>query len=95
MAEVPFCMKSSETAWRSILSRLQGAFGWDPKRRPPPPDHAAQEIALPKGAGNAAENLVTGGQIAGPASHNKATIQTADRDFLRFITVRCKFLLDG
>lgn len=95
MAELPLCIKSSESAWRPIFSRLQGAFGWGRKRRPQPPDHAALEIALPKGAVNAAENMVTGGQIRGPASHYKATIQTADRDFLRFITVRCKFLLDG
>lgn len=60
----------------------------------PPPDHTAQVIALLKAAGGAAGNLVTDAQIAALAVHYKATVNTADRDFLRFKLVRCVFPLD-
>jgi predicted nucleic acid-binding protein len=38
--------------------------------------------------------LVTDAQIAALAISHKATIHTADRDLLRFKSVRCKFPLD-
>jgi hypothetical protein len=51
------------------IVKVTGSIRLGPETALPPPDHAAHEIALFKGAGNDAENLVTGGQIGGPASH--------------------------
>ena len=60
----------------------------------PPSDHTAEVIALLKTAGGAAGNLVTDAQVAALAQSYKAIVHTADRDFLRFKTIRCHFPLD-
>jgi toxin-antitoxin system PIN domain toxin len=61
----------------------------------PPSDHTAEVMALLKAAGGAAGNLVTDAQVAALAHSYKAIVHTADRDFLRFTTIRCHFPLDA
>ena len=56
-----------------------------------PADHAQQVITLLESAGVTAGNLVTDAQIAALALSHRAVVHTADRDFLRFRTVRCHF----
>jgi toxin-antitoxin system PIN domain toxin len=59
-----------------------------------PADHAQQVVALLEAAGGTAGNLVTDAQIAALALSHRAVVHTADRDFLRFPDVRCRFPLD-
>lgn len=61
----------------------------------PPADHVADVIALLNVAGGTAGNLVTDAQVAARARSYRAVIHTADRDFLRFQSIRCHFPLDG
>lgn len=60
----------------------------------PPSGHAADVLALLKTAGGTAGNLVTDAQVAALALSYKAIVHTADRDFLRFQPVRCRFPLN-
>lgn len=57
-------------------------------------DHAARVIDLLDAAGGTAANLVTDAQIGALAIGYRAVVHTADRDFLRFRDVRCRFPLD-
>ena len=59
-----------------------------------PADHVHQVVALLESAGGTAGNLVTDAQIAALALSHRAVVHTADRDFLRFSEVRCRFPLD-
>lgn len=59
-----------------------------------PSEHAADVIALLKSAGGAGGNLVTDAQIAAIAQTYRAVVHTADRDFLRFPDIRCRFPLN-
>lgn len=59
-----------------------------------PVDHTQQVIALLESAGATAGNLVTDAQIAALALAYRAIVHTADRDFLRFAEVRCRFPLE-
>jgi toxin-antitoxin system PIN domain toxin len=61
----------------------------------PEVDHAERVIALLEEAGGAGGNLVTDAQIAALALRHQAEVHTADRDFLRFRALRCRFPLDG
>ncbi len=61
----------------------------------PPSDHATEVIALLKAGGGTAGNLVTDAQVAALAQTYRAVIHTADRDFLRFPSIRCHFPLDA
>lgn len=60
----------------------------------PGESHPRDVLDLLKSAGGAAGNLTTDAQIAALALNYKATIHTADRDFLRFKAVKCVFPLD-
>lgn len=57
-------------------------------------DHVARVIDLLDSAGGTAGNLVTDAQIGALAIAYRAVVHTADRDFLRFKSVRCHFPLD-
>ncbi|MGH8228673.1 MAG: TA system VapC family ribonuclease toxin [Steroidobacteraceae bacterium] len=59
-----------------------------------PGDHSDRVIGLLESAGGAAGNLVTDAQIGSLALSYHGVVHTADRDFLRFPTVRCRFPLD-
>ena len=61
----------------------------------PEEDHVTRAIGLLQTAGSAGGNLVTDAQIAALAISYKAEVHTADRDFLRFPGLVCKFPLDG
>lgn len=60
----------------------------------PPATHLQDVFALLREAGSAAGNLVSDAQIAAFAQSYRAVVHTADRDFLRFRSVRCHFPLD-
>jgi predicted nucleic acid-binding protein len=60
----------------------------------PPQSHIEDVISLLKIAGSAGGNLTTDAQIAAIAMSHKATVHTADRDFLRFRGLACYFPLD-
>lgn len=57
-------------------------------------EHAPRVIALLESAGGAGGNIVTAAQIAAMALQHDAEVHTADRDFLRFKGLRCRFPLD-
>ncbi len=57
-------------------------------------DHTSRVVELLESAGGTAGNLVTDAQIAALAIAYRAVVHTADRDFLRFAPVRCRFPLD-
>lgn len=59
----------------------------------PDVDHAERVIALLESAGGAGGNLVTDAQIAALALQHDAEVHTADRDFMRFGGLRCRFPL--
>lgn len=59
-----------------------------------PADHAHHVITLLSAAGGTAGNLVTDAQIASLAMSHRAVVYTADRDFLRFPNIQCRFPLD-
>jgi hypothetical protein len=59
-----------------------------------PADHVNQVVGLLESAGGVAGNLVTDAQIGALAVSHRAVVHTADRDFLRFPEVRCRFPLD-
>lgn len=59
----------------------------------PDVDHAERVIALLESARSAGGNLVTDAQIAALALQHGAEVHTADRDFMRFPDVRCRFPL--
>jgi hypothetical protein len=61
----------------------------------PEEDHVSRAIALLQAAGSAGGNLVTDAQIAALAISYKAEVHTADRDFLRFPGLTCRFPLEG
>jgi uncharacterized protein len=56
--------------------------------------HIEDVIKLLKIAGSAGGNLTTDAQIAAIAMAHKATVHTADRDFMRFRGLDCYFPLD-
>lgn len=60
----------------------------------PDVDHVARVIELLGSAGSAGGNLVTDAQIAALALQHGAEVHTADRDFMRFRSLRCRFPLD-
>lgn len=55
--------------------------------------HAERVIDLLRAAGSAGGNLVTDAQIAATAVAYRAVIHTADRDFMRFPGVKCRYPL--
>ncbi len=59
----------------------------------PDVDHADRVIHLLEAARSAGGNLVTDAQIAALALQHDAEVHTADRDFMRFPGVRCRFPL--
>lgn len=59
-----------------------------------PSDHVADVVSLLREAGGTAGNLVSDAQIAAFALVYRGVVHTADRDFLRFRSVRCHFPLD-
>lgn len=61
----------------------------------PPLDHVAQTLELLREAGAAGPNLVTDAQVAAIAMAHKATVHTADRDFMRFRGLECMFPLEA
>jgi toxin-antitoxin system PIN domain toxin len=61
----------------------------------PQHDHAARVLDLLREAQAAGPNLVTDAQIAAFAIAHKATVHTADRDFMRFRGFECRFPLDA
>ena len=61
----------------------------------PHQSHIEDVIRLLKIAGSAGGNLTTDAQIAAIAISHKATVHTADRDFMRFRGLNCHFPLDG
>jgi toxin-antitoxin system PIN domain toxin len=61
----------------------------------PQHDHAARVLDLLREAQTAGPNLVTDAQIAAFAIAHKATVHTADRDFMRFRGFECRFPLDA
>lgn len=60
----------------------------------PTHNHFDQVFQLLESAGSAGGNLVVDAQIAAIAMAHKATIHTADRDFMRFRGLDCYFPLD-
>lgn len=52
-------------------------------------------VNLLRVTGTGGPNLVTAAQVAAIAMFHKATVHTADRDFLRFRGLQCVFPLDG
>lgn len=61
----------------------------------PQHDHAARVLELLREAQTAGPNLVTDAQIAAFTIAHKATIHTADRDFMRFRGVERRFPLEA
>lgn len=59
------------------------------------PNHVSEVINLLSSAGSSGGNLVVDAQIAALAMAHRATIHTADRDFLRFQGLDCRYPLDG
>lgn len=57
-------------------------------------EHHRSVVALLRRAGSAGGNLVTGAQIAALALAHRGCVYTADRDFLRFPGLKCRFPLD-
>lgn len=57
-------------------------------------DHVERVVSLLQAAGSAGGNLITDAQIAALAQVHDAEVHTADRDFMRFEGVRCRFPLD-
>jgi toxin-antitoxin system PIN domain toxin len=60
----------------------------------PEADHTPRVLELLVAAGSAGGNLVTDAQIAAIALVHRAVVHTADRDFLRFPGLRCRYPLD-
>jgi toxin-antitoxin system PIN domain toxin len=58
------------------------------------PNHVSHVIELLQDAGSTGGNLVSDAQIAAIAMSHKATVHTADRDFMRFRGLDCYFPLD-
>lgn len=56
--------------------------------------HVSDVIDILKAAGSTGGNLVVDAQIAALAIAHKATVHTADRDFMRFRGLDCYFPLD-
>lgn len=61
----------------------------------PDVDHAERVCTLLESARSAGGNLVTDAQIAALALQHDAEVHTADRDFMRFAGLRCRFPLSG
>lgn len=61
----------------------------------PDVDHVERVLDLLHSAGSAGGNLVTDAQIAALALQHDADVHTADRDFMRFKGLRCRFPLDS
>lgn len=57
-------------------------------------EHSRSVLRLLHEAGSAGGNLVTDAQIAALALAHRGVVHTADRDFLRFPGVDCRFPLD-
>jgi uncharacterized protein len=58
------------------------------------PNHISDVVAVLSTAGSSGGNLVVDAQIAAIAMAHRATVHTADRDFMRFRDVDCYFPLD-
>lgn len=61
----------------------------------PATNHLDEVCEILTSAGSAGGNLVTDAQIAAIALAHKATVHTADHDFMRFKGLKCHFPLDG
>ena len=59
----------------------------------PDGDHVERTLALLEAAGSAGGNFVSDAQIAALAMAHRAEVHTADRDFLRFPGLECRFPL--
>lgn len=59
----------------------------------PDVDHAERVVELLEAAKSAGGNLVTDAQIAALALQHDAVVHTADRDFMRFPALRCRYPL--
>ena len=59
----------------------------------PDVDHAERVVGLLEAAKSAGGNLVTDAQIAALALQHDAEVHTADRDFMRFPDLRCRYPL--
>ncbi|MFV2068264.1 MAG: TA system VapC family ribonuclease toxin [Pirellulales bacterium] len=59
----------------------------------PDANHVRRTLELLHVAGSAGGNLVTDAQIAALAAAYRATVHTADRDFMRFPGVDCEYPL--
>ncbi len=57
-------------------------------------DHFDEVCRLLEEAGSTGGDLVTDAQIAALAIAHNATVHTADRDFMRFKGLKCRFPLD-
>lgn len=60
----------------------------------PASDHVVQVLDLLAAAGSAGGNLVTDAEIAAIALGHRAEVHTADRDFLRFPGLSCRYPLN-
>lgn len=61
----------------------------------PDHDHVMRVLDLLHGIQAASPNLVTDAQVAAIAMAHKATVHTADRDFMRFKGLECVFPLES
>jgi len=61
----------------------------------PDHDHITRVLDLLHGIQAASPNLVTDAQVAAIAIAHKATVHTADRDFMRFKGLECVFPLES
>ena len=61
----------------------------------PDHDHITRVLDLLHGIQAASPNLVTDAQVAAIAMAHKATVHTADRDFMRFKGLECVFPLES
>ncbi len=59
----------------------------------PDQDHVGRVLELLAVSGSAGGNLVTDAQIAAIALSHRATVHTADRDFMRFPGLTCRYPL--
>ena len=60
----------------------------------PDADHVRRVLELLAAAGSAGGNMVTDAQIAATAIAHRAVVHTADRDFMRFPGLTCRYPLD-
>ena len=84
----PLSLEQASACVRSWLARRITAI------LEPDSDHVSRVFELLAGAGSPGGSLVTDAQIASIAIVHRAVVHTADRDFLRFPGLRCRYPLD-